>query len=58
MLIILWKISVRAMGESEIKKDASHLPVKFGMKMYVQVITFGVAYSRLKGCQMFSQHHM
>jgi len=47
-------------GESEIKKDASHLPVKFGMRMYVQVIKSGVAYLRLKVCQMFfsAKHHV
>lgn len=43
-----------------IKKDASHLLAKFGMKMYMQVIKFGVGYSRWDFCQMFfsAKHDM
>lgn len=42
------------------EKDASHLLAKFGMKMYMRVIKFGVAYLRLEFCQMFfsAKHNM
>lgn len=48
------------MEESELKKDASHLLAKFGMKMDMGVTEFGVVYLRLKFCQMcfLAKHNM
>lgn len=48
------------MEESEIKKDASDLSVKFGIKIYMPVIKFVAVYLRLKLCHVFfsAKHNM